>query len=617
MSNYTIFGSTTGAGAITSTLLKNISNTTLPNDEQLLVVEDDSVVSATPISTYGKTLLNSISLAQLKADLDGSPTAVSVNDNGVGEINMTIDGDSNLRLQIKDAETNVYNEMKVRPSSGNDYLSIGQSGNQSKLKPSGAGGIKLESNSEATGIAIAGYRTTLTSPELMLSNTSIYADTDTVIYTKEIRSNSELSGAHDIGEATKRFKTIYSNTNDSNYYKIQDAGTISIGGANPITLFRFLRGPSAGLSTDITLYQLPAAHISRFCKNGLTNNFLEFNTSTNQINIDVPLYVDEIRFGGVTSKKIEFFGNNYSTGVQGSTLYFRSDLNYAFYKGGSHSNSALDPGTGGSKLLTIEDNVMKTNHVRPLTDNLYALGTTLLKYTELHAHNGTIQTSDIREKTGISLLHNGLDLINSLKPVSYKWKENGVRTHLGLIAQDVEQTDFRNTSVFIHDKENDKMGLRYTELIAPIIKAVQELDAKFNKLGSEGVVIKEVYKAEKRENDFSNIKKLLKSMGKPEVKQQYEEQIESLTIKHKIVNEKFNCVNDKYNSLLGQVEELKQVLQSKPEQEPEQEPEEESDNGSSVLDIIQQRLFNLEKRCTKNENKLKKITTIVNKLVKQ
>lgn len=607
MSNYTIFGSTTGGGATLSTLLKNISNTTLPNDEQLLVVEDDSVVSATPISSYGKTLLNSISLAQLKADLDGSPTAVSVNDSGTGEINMTIDGDANLRLQIKDAETNVYNEMKVRPTSGNDYLAISQSGNQSKLKPSGAGGIKLESNNETTGIQISGFRTTLNSPELMLSNTSVYSDTLTTLFTQGIRVNS-TSYNHDIGASDKRFSNVYFTTTDSTNYKIADGGSINIGDE---VMLRFLDGSNYSLPNTY-LFQLNSGSKTRFSEFGSTDNFLEINTDTNQITIDVPLYIGEIRFGGVTSKKIEYFGNNYSSGVQGSTLYFRSDLNYAFYKGGSHSNSALDPGTGGTKLLTIEDNVMKTNHVRPLSDNNYALGTSGLKYTELHATNGTIQTSDIRQKTDISLLHNGLELINSLKPVSYKWKEKGVRTHLGLIAQDVEQTDFRNTAVFIHDKESDRKGLRYTELISPIIKAVQELDAKFNKLITDKVVIKEVYKAEKQENDFSNIKALLKSMAKPEKQQEYEEQIESLTIKHKILNGKYNDVNEKYTSVLGQIEELKQVLSK-----PEPEPEEESDNGSSVLDIIQQRLFDLEKRCTKNENKLKKITTIVNKLVKQ
>ncbi len=610
MSNYTIFGSTTGGGATLSTVLKNISNTTLPNDEQLLVVEDDGVVNATPISTYGKTLLNSISLAQLKADLDGSPTAVSVNDNGVGEINMTIDGDANLRLQIKDTETNVYNEMKIRPTSGNDYLSISQNGNQSKLKASGAGGVKLESNSEATGITIAGATTTLNSPTLNIFNTSVYCNTGTTLFTQGIRVNS-VSYNHDIGASTKRFNNVYSNINDSSYYKISDGGNISM---NDQVMLRFLDGSNYNLPNTY-LFQLNSGSKTRFSENGFTNNFLEINTDTHQINIDVPLYIGEIRFGGVTSKKIEYFGNNYSTGVQGSTLYFRSDLNYAFYKGGSHSNSALDPGTGGSKLLTIEDDVMKTNHVRPLTDDDYALGTSALRYTEVYATNGSIQTSDIRQKTDISLLHNGLDIINGLKPVSYKWK-TGVRTHLGLIAQDVEQTCLRNTAVYIHDKETDRKGLRYTELIAVIIKALQELDAKFNKLGSDGIIVKEVYKAEKQQNDFSNIKKLLKSMGKPEQEKpvilenlKYEQQIESLNIKHKIIN-------DKYTSVLGQIEELKTILQTKPEQEEEEEPDIESDNGSSILDIIQQRLYELEKRCNKNENKLKRITTIVNKLVK-
>ncbi|NEQ41079.1 MAG: hypothetical protein F6K40_34655 [Okeania sp. SIO3I5] len=48
-------------------------------------------------------------------------------------------------------------------------------------------------------------------------------------------------------------------------------------------------------------------------------------------------------------------GNHYGIGVQGETQYFRTYKNFAWYKGGSHNNSALNPGTGGTVQMVIKD----------------------------------------------------------------------------------------------------------------------------------------------------------------------------------------------------------------------------------------------------------------------
>ena len=67
--------------------------------------------------------------------------------------------------------------------------------------------------------------------------------------------------------------------------------------------------------------------------------------------------------------------------------------------------------------------------------------------------------------------------------MSYKWNKDDGKTHYGLIAQDLEETltslgktiaDFGG----IYKDDESPMGLGYSELIAPLIKAVQELSAK-------------------------------------------------------------------------------------------------------------------------------------------
>lgn len=146
---------------------------------------------------------------------------------------------------------------------------------------------------------------------------------------------------------------------------------------------------------------------------------------------------------------------------------------------------------------------------RPGADDTYDLGSSSYRWDDIYATNSTIQTSDRRLKENIVPSELGLDFINSLTPVSYKWIDNTVsgvrryetikdgeeveieepyeientytRTHYGMIAQDVMTTisglgiDSADFAGIIYDEEADRYGLRYNEFMAPLIKAVQEL----------------------------------------------------------------------------------------------------------------------------------------------
>jgi hypothetical protein len=186
-----------------------------------------------------------------------------------------------------------------------------------------------------------------------------------------------------------------------------------------------------------------------------------------------------------------------AVGTEKWSIYRKStDDNLTFYNG---SVDKLVLQSGGT--------------LRAAADNSSALGTTSFRFTQVCAVNGTIQTSDLREKKDIQSSNLGLEFITKLKPVSYKWKvgenivtaeEDGVsengelkykqvitpregkRTHYGLIAQEVKDVlgdiDFGG---FIHDSESDLMGLRYDQFISPLIKAIQEQQAQIEELKSK------------------------------------------------------------------------------------------------------------------------------------
>lgn len=169
--------------------------------------------------------------------------------------------------------------------------------------------------------------------------------------------------------------------------------------------------------------------------------------------------------------------------------------------------------TAGSSIpLTLSGTgaVVVGDFLYPVTDNAYSCGQNGNRWSSVWAANGTIQTSDKREKTNISPSVLGLDFINALNPVSYKWNIGsnkvvetdsqgevvkvesvpGKRTHFGLIAQEVKAAlpqgvDFGGWVLTNEENVNSQQALRYDQFIAPLIKAIQELSAEVAVLKSK------------------------------------------------------------------------------------------------------------------------------------
>lgn len=144
----------------------------------------------------------------------------------------------------------------------------------------------------------------------------------------------------------------------------------------------------------------------------------------------------------------------------------------------------------------------------------YNLGNSSFRWNTVYATNGTINTSDITQKTDVVPATLGLDFVNTLEPIEFKWIDrgdgtDGVRTHLGFSAQDIKQKlidykgDEQNYGLYtqgsyetqyaideetgeqIELPEEDKVenyGLRMTEMIPMLTKAIQELSAKVDEL---------------------------------------------------------------------------------------------------------------------------------------
>ncbi|WDF45316.1 tail fiber domain-containing protein [Chryseobacterium sp. KACC 21268] len=101
--------------------------------------------------------------------------------------------------------------------------------------------------------------------------------------------------------------------------------------------------------------------------------------------------------------------------------------------------------------------------------------------TSIEAQVGLSVASDRRFKDDIKPISLGLDFINQLQPVEYvKKNDTEMRKEWGLIAQDLKQiledNHYSNAAVINSDNsEQDYLSIRYVDLIAPLIKSIQEL----------------------------------------------------------------------------------------------------------------------------------------------
>ena len=150
----------------------------------------------------------------------------------------------------------------------------------------------------------------------------------------------------------------------------------------------------------------------------------------------------------------------------------------AIFKSLGNSDGA---NSAAQKAIETEGNIT------PITDNFWDLGMSAKRWDDIFATNGTINTSDETEKENITTSDLGLDFINELNPISYKFI-SGSRTHYGLGAQSVETVleSFEKDSMdFAGLITGSNYGLRYHEFISPMIKAIQQLSDKVSQLEAQ------------------------------------------------------------------------------------------------------------------------------------
>jgi hypothetical protein len=244
----------------------------------------------------------------------------------------------------------------------------------------------------------------------------------------------------------------YSNSTDKLYFynspnsrvdmAILDNGNIGMGTSNPATHLEV-----SGTSNQ-------SARITSTTGNEVGLDFLRVNSTVNLVDWRIINISGSLRF--------YFSPNDFTTTPHDSA-------GFAFNYGGEHTAFL------------------------PLQDGTKNLGGSTNRWWNVYAVNGTIQTSDLREKENIEEISYGLEEVMQLHPVSYTWKkwpEDGTR--LGLIAQEVESViaEVVKKEKDIRKDEQGNVtsageytyGLSYDQLIPVLVKAIQEQQARIVEL---------------------------------------------------------------------------------------------------------------------------------------
>ncbi len=340
-----------------------------------------------------------------------------------------------------------------------------------------------------TGIGIAGTTITNSSPDQTVSLTGTNGITITGTYPsftlsgasfwKTTGNSGLVAGTNFIG-TTDAVDLVFK-TGNTEFMRIANANSrLGIGTTSPLAKVHIKQGSSGTTATSfasgIVVENSTSASITIITPSGNDRSiFFGDDLNSGDGGIVYSGLTNSLNFrtnGGTTRMTLNDVGDLDITGV---------NLNFG----------SIEQFTdGGSNLIECNSDFVNA------TDGIFnSLGTSTNRWVDVWAADGSINTSDIREKTNIKDLNYGLNEIMKLRPVTFSWikrPEDG--TKLGLIAQELQQVlpevvrdyEWKRDEVTGEKQKvpSAVMGVMYDDIIPVLVKGIQELSAENDELKS-------------------------------------------------------------------------------------------------------------------------------------
>lgn len=252
---------------------------------------------------------------------------------------------------------------------------------------------------------------------------------------------------------------------------------------------------------------------------------------------------------------------NYNTAFGNDALHFNTDGIYNTASGNealySNTNGSGNTAIGNSAIHsnitgdnnTAVGNFIDVNNGNYSNSSAFGAGVTITASNQVRVGNSAVNSiggyagwttlpSDGRAKKNLKANVPGLAFINKLKPLTYNLdleaidkiiqapvarnggskvmersqqeleaiKEKEEVTYSGFIAQDVQQAakelNYDFSGVDVQKNDRDMYGIRYADFVVPLVKAVQELDKKSQRI-------------DELETEVKDLKELVQSLLQP------------------------------------------------------------------------------------------------------
>lgn len=145
---------------------------------------------------------------------------------------------------------------------------------------------------------------------------------------------------------------------------------------------------------------------------------------------------------------------------------------------------------GGFSTLQVNSNFI------PSSDNNRTLGASGNRWSEIHAGNGIIQTSDENDKTDIEPLSYGLQELMQIETRRFRWKDRPERGYyIGFMAQNLQEVipEVVVSEEWVQDeatgewqkRPTERLGVYYSHMIPVLVNAIKEQQSQIEELRQE------------------------------------------------------------------------------------------------------------------------------------
>ncbi len=310
-------------------------------------------------------------------------------------------------------------------------------------------------------------------------------------------------------DGDKDFKiTSFAGNNATPFVIKHNTGRVDIGEITSITnehTSSKLRVEGAGSDMAIIAGNNSSTLPTALLKNASTNGIaleLENNSSSKPVlridkaNSSGGELIDAYKLNGELALRLGTYGNLYNLGgyiqAYGLGRYFHMRADVVNNNQGLYIYAGKNS-TYGTSLFFGSYGNGGYGYLEPEIDDNAQLGESGRRFSVVYAKNGTIQTSDERDKSAIQDLNYGLQSVLKLRPISYQWKnENkriGTGVHYGFSAQELQKVIpdavVAEKGKTPEDADHTYYGVKYAEIIPVLVKAIQELEQKLEQITSE------------------------------------------------------------------------------------------------------------------------------------